>query len=59
VRIVINDHKKNPLAIHNKKMWIARVTHLKTGVETNQLKVTSTPVMNTMMEQTWVVTKAL
>jgi hypothetical protein len=40
-------------------MWTTTATHLKTGVETSQLKVTSTPKMNTMMEQTWVVTKAL
>jgi hypothetical protein len=42
-----------------RKIWITMVTHIKTGVETNQLKVTSTPVINTMMEQTWVITKAL
>jgi hypothetical protein len=35
------------------------VTHLKTGVKTSQLKVTSTLETNTMTEQTWVVTKAL
>jgi hypothetical protein len=42
-----------------RKMWTTTTTHLKTGVETSQLKVTSTLEMNTMMEQTWVVTKAL
>jgi hypothetical protein len=40
-------------------MWTTIATHLKTGVETSQLKVTSTLEMNTMIEQTWVVTKAL
>jgi hypothetical protein len=40
-------------------MWTTTTTNLKTGVETSQLKVTSTPVMNTMTEQTWVMTKAL
>jgi hypothetical protein len=59
-RIIINDHKQTPLTIHNKeKVWITRATHLKTGVETNQLTVTSTLEMNTMTEQTWVITKAL
>jgi hypothetical protein len=42
-----------------RKMWITRATHLKTGVETSQLKVTSTLEMNTMTEQTWVVNKAV
>jgi hypothetical protein len=40
-------------------MWTTTATHLKTGVETSQLKVTSTLEMNTMIEQTWVITKAL
>jgi hypothetical protein len=40
-------------------MWITTVTHLKIGVETSQLKVTSTLETNTMTEQTCVVTKAL
>jgi hypothetical protein len=40
-------------------MWTTTATYLKTEVETNQLKVTSTPEMNTMTEQTWVVIKAL
>jgi hypothetical protein len=31
-------------------MWITRATNLKTGVETNQLKVTSILKANTMME---------
>jgi hypothetical protein len=42
-----------------RKMWTTTATDLKRGVETSQLKVTSTPVTNTMTEQTWVVTKAL
>jgi hypothetical protein len=40
-------------------MWTIKATHLKAGVETMQLKVMSTWKTNTMMEQTWVVTKAL
>jgi hypothetical protein len=40
-------------------MWTTTATHLKTGVETSQLKVTSTPETNIMMKQTWVITKAL
>jgi hypothetical protein len=40
-------------------MWTIKVTHLKAGVETIELKVVSTREMNTMTEQTWVVTKAL
>jgi hypothetical protein len=40
-------------------MWITRATHLKTGVKTSQLKVTSTLEMNIMIEQIWVITKAL
>jgi hypothetical protein len=39
-------------------MWTTTTTHLKTGVEISQLKVTSTLETNIMMEQTWVVTKA-
>jgi hypothetical protein len=42
-----------------RKMWTTTATDIKTGVETSQVKVTSTLEMNTMMEQTWVVTKAL
>jgi hypothetical protein len=37
--------------------WVTMATHLKTGVEINQLNVTSILEMNTMMKQTWVVTK--
>jgi flagellar biosynthesis GTPase FlhF len=40
-------------------MWIISATHIKTGVEISQLKVTSTLETNTMTEQTWVATKAL
>jgi hypothetical protein len=40
-------------------MWTTLATHLKTGVEISQLKVTSTLEMNIVVEQTWVVTKAL
>jgi hypothetical protein len=42
-----------------RKMWITSATHLKIGVETSQLKVTSTLETNIMIEQTWVATKAL
>jgi hypothetical protein len=42
-----------------RKMWTITTTDLKIGVETSQLKVISTLEMNTMMEQTWIVTKAL
>jgi hypothetical protein len=40
-------------------MWTIKAAHLKVGVEIIQLKVLSTWEMNTMTEQTWVVTKAL
>jgi hypothetical protein len=42
-----------------RKMWTTTATDLKTGVETSQLKVTSTLETNIMMEQTWIVTKKL
>jgi hypothetical protein len=40
-------------------MWIIKAAHLKAGIETIQLKVISTSETNTMMEQTWVITKTL
>jgi 1,2-phenylacetyl-CoA epoxidase PaaB subunit len=40
-------------------MWTIKAAHLKAEVETIQLKVMSTCEMNTMAEQTWVITKAL
>jgi NAD-specific glutamate dehydrogenase len=40
-------------------MWTTTATDLKAGVETSQLKVTSALEMNTMTEQTWVMTKTL
>jgi hypothetical protein len=42
-----------------RKMWTTTATDLKAGVETSQLKVTSALEMNTMTEQTWVMTKTL
>jgi hypothetical protein len=39
-------------------MWTIKEAHQKTGVETIQLKVVTTQEINTMTEQTWVVTKA-
>jgi hypothetical protein len=39
-------------------MWTIKAAHQKTGVETIQLKVVTTQEINTMTEQTWVVTKA-
>jgi hypothetical protein len=41
------------------KMWTITTAHLTGGVETIQLKVMSILETNTMMEQTWVITKAL
>jgi hypothetical protein len=58
-RIIINDHKQHPLVIHNKKNVDHHSNSSQNKVETSQLKVTSTLETNTMMEQTWVVTKAL
>jgi hypothetical protein len=58
-RIIINDHKQNPLAIHNKKNVDHHSNSSQDKVETSQLKVTSTLEMNIMTEQTWVITKAL
>jgi hypothetical protein len=42
-----------------RKIWTIKAAHQKTGLETIQLKVMTTREMNTMMEQTWVITKAL
>jgi hypothetical protein len=59
VRIIINDHKQHPLTIHNKKNVDNHNNSSQNMVETSQLKVTSTLEMNTITEQTCVITKAL
>jgi hypothetical protein len=40
-------------------MWTIKAAYLTTGVETLQLKDMTIWETNTMMEQAWVVTKAL
>jgi hypothetical protein len=49
-RIIINDHRQNPLAIHNKKNVDHHSNSSQNRVETSQLKITSTLEMNTMTE---------
>jgi uncharacterized protein YdeI (BOF family) len=58
-RIIINNHKQSQLAIHNKKNVDNHNNSSQNGGRTSQLKVTSILKVNTMTEQTWVVTKAL
>jgi hypothetical protein len=58
-RIIINDHKHKPLAIHNKKNMDHHNNSSQNRGRTIQLKVISTWEMNTMTEQTCVITKAL
>jgi hypothetical protein len=58
-RIIINDHKRKLLVVHNKKNVDHHSKSSQNRGRTIQLKDMSTWETNTMTEQTWVVTKAL